>query len=420
VYKRQVGLLQAGDTVEILGDIEDTFAINASGTSAEPIVVRGISTASGEAMVRPRILLSEDVEHGLVLRGNWLVLENLDISEATSTESFLRGSAVYCSGSQITLRNCLVRNCSQGVYCDSSAGDILIEFCEFDTIGGESEYGSSMHGVYMCPTSPSTATIQHCYFHDAVGGGAFVKSRCRRNVIRYNWFENAYNTCLTLVDTNHVLDNAAEWKLYPMHSDIVANVFSLGWTPGPQTAIVTLGGESELAAGTEGDFNLASNLFIVTKRLSTPCLRVPGNVRRVSLYNNVFFSHGVNDCALWLRDGEWQSPRTELFKSAHGDNTPVVEGAGNWLSDKVRSDGMPSRLFLKRRGVDPVWTDFFGFDFHPTPSSPLVGAAVEPIPKGASADLLPEYEPMRGIPPDLRPRPRPRANPPSCGPFEVR
>jgi len=63
--------------------------------------------------------------------------------------------------------------------------------------------------------------------------------------------------------------------------------------------------------------------------------------------------------------------------------------------------------------------DLVNFDLRPAKDSPLAGAGLWPLPQGRIVELAPEYEPQRGIPVDLKPKPRRKVTPPAIGPFEA-
>ena len=110
----------------------------------------------------------------------------------------------------------------------------------------------------------------------------------------------------------------------------------------------------------------------------------------------------------WIRAHHNRRLDNPALHSASGDPLPprafpgVAEGFVNTL-----------------RGINPHFVDLITFDFRPRKDSPLVGAGLRPLPQGRIVDLAPEYEPQRGVPADLKPKPRRKATPPSVGPFEA-
>ncbi len=408
--------LQPGDVVEVTGDIEDSFILARSGAEDEPITIRGITRVENGRIVRPKVNLAERASNGIIVRGDWCVIEGLDISGAFSPRGFRAATAVYVEGDSFVLRNCHVHRCLQGLYTYYQfAGDVTVSFCEFDSIGGVSTIGSNLHSLYLCSTKPGAlVTVEHCWFHDAIGGAAFIKSRCSRNAIRYNWFESPYSTALTLVDVSERPDLPE--GLYPMHSDIVGNVFFGGWSAGPQNTLVSLGGEHETISGTQGDFNLSHNLFVATKRLAAAVITVHGCVDNVRLFNNAFLEYGINDWLVYERGLVWDTPRAKAFAERRGSSEPVVSGAGNWISEKA--GGIPDGLTGTIVGLDPGVENLLERQWRPLPGSPLAGAGVSDLPEGACGSLGPAYEPVRGVPPDLKAPLRRAAVHPSIGPFE--
>jgi len=416
--------LHAGDTVEVTGDIVDHFTLTAHGTYDKPVTIRGVTRVEDGAIVRPRVTLSTGVTSLATCKGNRTVLEGLDLDGGPSTET-RRAIGVRHVCDDLTIRNCRFRNFSfKAIIGAPEAGGITMEFCEFDSNGAV----ENLHTVDIWSFTPgATMRVEHCWFHDGTGG-ALLKSHAPRNVIRYNWFENPYSTCLAVVDVIAepvFITDSERSSLYPMHSDIVGNVFFQGWSPGAKFAALRLGGESRQTPGTEGDFHIAHNLFVNTTSRTevTPPdepaavhLRVNGNVDRIRAYNNVFLEYGVSETGVYMPGKGWDTPRTTAFRERRGHGEPIVEGANNWVS--VKTVGIPEGLVNTLRGINPHFVDLVNFDFRPAKDSPLAGAGLWPLPQGRIVELAPEYEPQRGIPADLKPVPRRKATPPAIGPFE--
>ncbi len=415
--------LRAGDVVEVTGDITDSFRVTASGSAVNPITIRGITRVENGRIVRPKVSIEPHANTLVLSRGDWLIFEGLAFDGKDGGFEG-RTSGLRHDGDFLTLRNCSFRYFShRAISSAPEAGSIKIEFCEFDSNGR----APHRHIVDIWSfTSGSTMTVEHCWFRDGTGG-ALLRSRATRNVIRYNWFENPYITCLSVV-------GPMEWQgqedsydhLYPMHTDIVGNVFFQGWSPGTLYAVMMLGGEEERTPGTEGDFHIAHNLFVSTRTRTKAMpadqppavhLRVFGNVDRVIAYNNVFLEYGACETGVYISGVTWDTPRTRAFQQRRGHGEPVVEGANNWVSAK--STGIPEGFLNTLSGINPHFVDLVNFDFRPTRDSPLAGTGAWPLPEGRIVELVPEYEPQRGIPADLSPRRRRRAVPPSIGPFEA-
>lgn len=401
------GSLEPGDVVEVTGDSEDCIELSRSGYFDRPITIRGITTVENGRIVRPRITLSGDPSVGISVTGDYVVLEGLDLTIADETVRY----AVRLEGAGFQMRNCRVHHCREGVMAWAARGDALFEFCEFDSNGA-----GARGSLYLASNAPGAKlTIQHCWFHDDMGG-FFLKSRYPRNIIRYNWFENQFHSAMKFINEyGQGRPTPAESGMRPMHSDIVGNVFIQGSGPGAPYDILQLGGEEPASAGTEGDFNIAHNLFVFT-RGDAVGVRVHGNVDNLRLYNNAFLEYGVAGCRVYERGAVFESPATEAFKRRRGTGEPTITGENNWVS--TRTSGIPPELTGTLTGVNPLFVDLVNFDFRPRPLSQLAGAGA-PVPSGAAVELAPEFEPRQGIPANLEPSVRRQVAPQAVGPFEA-
>jgi hypothetical protein len=145
------------------------------------------------------------------------------------------------------------------------------------------------------------------------------------------------------------------------------------------------------------------------------------NVARVNLYNNVFMDYVNRESSVY--NTEWASgvpgyKGTREFAARSGGRVIApVAGSSNWVSQKA--GGVPAELEGTVRGVDPRMVDFLGGNCRPRHDSPLAGAAKADLPMGRMVPLVPEYEPQRGIPLDLKPAKRRSVTTPSIGPYEV-
>jgi len=412
--------LRPGDVVEVIDDIVDSFTLTEHGTSSNPIIVKGVPRVRQGQEVRPAVECAGDSVAVATCQGNWNCLDGLEFRPAEALRNEMRiGLRHACDG--LKVRNCAFRDFGfKAILGFPHAGSINIEFCEFDSIGNVGINGKVVDVWSWTPGS--IMTVEHCWFHDSTGG-VFLKSHCPRNVIRYNWFENCHLQAVKIVDRigSYVGREAARPDaLYPMHTDIVGNVFFMGSSPGSKYSVLSIGGADATEPGTEGDFHIAHNLFVMTRvgeEVTAPHILVHGNVDRVRAYNNVFMELGGPGCAIYERGEVWEVPATTAFRERRGHGEPIVEGANNWVS--ARTVGIPEGFVNTFRGINPHFVDLINFDFRPAKDSPLVGAGLWPLPQGRIVELAPEFEPQRGIPADLTPKPRRKATPPSIGPFEA-
>jgi len=385
--------LEPGDVVEVTGDITDTVDLTVHGRHDAPITIRGVTRIEDGRIIRAKMTRSRS-NYIMSVPGNWIIIEGIDFDGQPGREDSPR-AAMYIGGSNVTLRNC--RFCGfyyRALVTSPQGGNLTIEFCEFD---------STAYVDIWSWTPGAVATVQFCWFHDMIREGA-LKLHGPRNVVRCNWFENLTHSAVKVTDrigaSPPEFDERPE-GLYPMHTDIVGNVFFMGSSPGSKYSILSLGGADATEPGTEGDFHIAHNLFVQTRTDTAVPGRhilVHGNVDRVLAYNNVFME-------------------TTAFRERRGHGEPIVEGANNWVS--ARTVGIPEGFVNTLRGINPHFVDLVNFDLRPAKDSPLAGAGLWPLPRGRIVELAPEFEPQRGIPADLKPVPRRKATPPSIGPFEA-
>ena len=404
--------LTPGDVVEITGDIEGGFTLTQSGFFDQPIIIRGLTRVENGRIIRPKLTIPATAKNGIVCQGDWNTLEGLEITAEKPGQGPRTAITASCHG--LTVRNCHLRGNRSGLqgWHDEKTGDILIEFCEFESNGG-----GSRGSVYVRSKRPGAkAVIRHCYFHNEVGG-SFIKSLHPRNVIENNWFESEFFSTLKIV-SNHEYTYGRETpkNLRPMHTDIVGNVFIQGWSPASLYDILQLGGEGQQSPGTEGDFHIAHNLFVIT-RDDAVAIRVHGNVDRLLLYNNIFLPLGVTPARLYERGNVFESQATDAFTKRRGHGDPMMIGANNWIAERVSE--VPSELEGSILAKNPGFVDLVNLDFHPAKGSGLLGAAKTPLPQGRLGDLLPKYEPTRGIPVDLKAPARAQVETPAIGPFEA-
>lgn len=409
-----VGRLNPGDVVELTGNITDSFTLEKHGFHDSRITIRGVTRMENSRLVRPTITVAAGSRRGINCSGDWNVLENLDLTGASGNGAPYATISFDCNN--LVIRNCRFHHNFQAIHswpASGSGGDIVIEFCEFEANGAATGWA-----VYLYALTPGAkATVQHCFFHDATGGH-FIKSRYPRNVIRYNWFENQYHSAIKIINEHIGRGRRPDppENLRPMHSDIVGNVFLQGWSPGPQADILQLGGEEEASPGTEGDFNISHNLFLVSRN-DASVVRLHGNVDRLNLYNNIFLGRGISGYKLHERGTTWDDPLSKAFEEKRGSPDPVIAGANNWIC--LKATDIPGELTGSLRGANPAFENLLDYAFRPRSGSPLVAAGLTPLPRGRATTLAAGFEPNRGIPADIDHRERRKPAVPSIGPFEV-
>ena len=227
--------LVAGDVVNIYHRPTPyvcKFGLAAQGEANAPVIINGVTDASGNrpildgagATVSPgsmpgtadNIWAAGDEGFGLITvkrrpsrptseNPRWITIQNLEIkgarSDATYTNSLSQVVAYGFSAgiwlqpsTDITIRNCVIHDNSQGIFTMSKVGGIG-ESCQrmrilYNRIYGNGVVGSGYeHGCYV---QGYDAVIEGNYIGAGRpgAGGSTYKSRVGKEVIRYNWIES--------------------------------------------------------------------------------------------------------------------------------------------------------------------------------------------------------------------------------------
>ncbi|MHC4714930.1 MAG: right-handed parallel beta-helix repeat-containing protein [Planctomycetota bacterium] len=355
--------LEPGDVVEITGDITDSFVLRKSGTEENPIVIRGVGDG------RPKIDFA-GARNGIETRGDHYAFENLDFRNAS-----FRGIFQVSHG--ITVRDCRFEGNRNGIMGadDTATGDILIEYCEFFHNGS----GNFAHQIYLASFKRgATATVQFNYFHDSTGG-ANIKTRMPRNVIRYNWVEGAWNYECDLVDSDRGPGN-----LRPMHMLFLGNVVVTNdrGNPHHQTNVAS---DQPRSPGTDNTYLFVNNLFICNRSTDDiHMVRVGGDPADVGFYNNIFVGPNLEKFAVMciedVKADEGPAGSPGRVKKLHGSNNFAAENAAK----------IPADITDWIRAKDAGFVDFAGNDFTLGPGSPCAAAGT------TAAGIAPRYlPPMR-------------------------
>lgn len=186
------------------------------GTNA--IVPPGLNYTSADRAV---IKIGSARFHGAAEAPGYLELENLDIAGAraeapftqqdgTSAKYRVNAAAVHIeSGDHITLRNCTLRDSSQGLSSAYQSTDVLVERCLIYNNGNPKSI--SEHNVY---TESRGLTFLYNRLGPLAEGslGNNIKDRSAGLALGWNWLEGG-NRILDLVDTTHPeLAEAPEYK----------------------------------------------------------------------------------------------------------------------------------------------------------------------------------------------------------------
>ena len=170
----QANILQDGDTILI-----DAFEYSGQDAlavwSANDILIQGVGG-------RPHLIADGAYIQGKgiwVIKGNNCTVENIEFSDAKVPD--LNGAGIRLDGVGLTLRHCYFHENENGLLTSNPyAGDILIEYCEFENGG----FGNGFsHNLYIGHVN--SLTFQFNYSHHGKVGH-LLKSRAQNNIIRYN------------------------------------------------------------------------------------------------------------------------------------------------------------------------------------------------------------------------------------------
>lgn len=368
--------LVPGDVVEVLGGFTfEPAKLEADGTAAQPIVIRGIRDGQGR---RPIFM---NGENSLELAGDHYIVEGLDLT----------GGAVRClfvHADDLTLRDLVIHDCpGHGIEGGGNGGgDLTLEYSEVRSSGR----GTTQHQIYV-----STDEIAHPgsrfrmrfnWVHDGVGGNN-VKSRAERNEIYFNLIEGAVYHEIELIGPDPADAGVTENQAVE-NSDVVGNVLIKGG--GHSTFwIARIGGDG--TGQTFGRYRFAYNTILLASD-SAGAFRLFDGIDTFEAHNNVIHRTSTSATVpVIVRESEaiWRPGRQ-------------VVGSHNWVVDAI-VNGVPAEWTGTVRGDMPGWNGFG--DYRPLEGSPLIDAA----------DPMPPSPPGRAFP---MPLPEPSFEPPSDQPIK--
>lgn len=356
--------LTAGDEVHIHWrpqPYHTKWVLCCRGTKDKPIVVKGIPSAEGElpvidgrrARTRPQLRFWGEQRGVLKIGGArdpadtmpaHIVIENLDIRSARPSffyfnseglqKYFKNAAAIFIEkGEHITIRNCFLHDCGNGLFVAYETKDLLIENCSIYHNGIAGSYYE--HNVY---TEAAGITFQGNYLgplrKDCLGNN--LKDRSAGLVVRYNWIDGG-NRQLDLVDSEggDTIRYDPRYRTTYVYGNVLVKRKN-----DPNSQVIHYGGDSgDESAYRKGTLFLYNNT-IVSQRASTTLVRLSSNGEHLDCCNNILYtSHAGNSLAILDEDGTAVLTHNWLkkgWKTAHSSRFGKVDS-----SDEIESGDDP-------------------------------------------------------------------------------
>ncbi len=294
-----------GDTVEI---DSGTYVTSEAWCwiSANNLTIRGVGPA------RPVI----DAAYGALSQmGVFIVMssnttfENLEIKNCRlQPTDGANGTGIRGVGPGLTVRNCYIHDCDDGVLGGSAGSNVLIEYCEFNHCGHVNwvtnqadQYSGYSHNLYI--GNASSFTLRYTWSHNC-GGGQDVKTRAQLNYILYNRIGDPQG------EDNYELDIPNAGTSYVIGNTILQGPYSING------GIITYGTEG--ASNTDKHLYLVNNTIVNQRNQATFLWNMSGTAALIQ--NNILqgpgtlFSGPVTQVSNWITsDGSFADPASDDY-----------------------------------------------------------------------------------------------------------
>ena len=415
--------LDAGDNVRIHWRSEpyrEKWVICRVGTEQQPIVVSGIPDAEGrrpviegeDATTRTQLNFWNE-DRGVIKIGGansppdtmpaHIRIENLEICGGRPPHTFTgrygltayreNCAAVYMEkGQHITIRNCILRDCGNGIFGGSGVKDLLVESCYIYDNGIE---GSIYH--HNNYTECDGIVFQFNRFGPLRSecGGNNLKDRSAGTVIRYNWIEGG-NRQLDLVDSDHEsLYTLPYYRSTYVYGNVLVEPEDAG-----NSQICHYGGDSgDTNQFRKGTLYFYNNTVVSTRSGNTTLFRLSTNDESADCRNNICFVTAAGGRLAMVAGAGVLDLRNNWFKSDWTETHDTLTGV---INDYGQIEGQ-----------DPGFADAAAQDFRLTAASDCVNRGI------ARADvMLPEHAVLLQYRKHQRSEHRPRDAMGDLGAFE--
>ncbi len=382
--------LMPGDTVLIYARTEpyrEKWVIGRSGTVDSPIIFLGVPDVNGNlpvidgdsASTRQELDYWSEERAIINVGGSdypsdtprYIIIENLEFVHARPPYTFYDDSGneqTYSSnaaaidviyGDHITIRNCIIHDCANGIFTCHAASDITIE--------GNYIYDNGMENsiyVHNSYTESKGIIFQFNYYGHLRAGclGNNLKDRSAGTVIRYNWIEGG-NRQLDLVESDYPeLYDLPEYRKTYVYGNILYEDSDEG-----NSQIIHYGGDGgDTDTYRKGTLYLYNNTIISKRSGNTTLMNLSTNDEHCDMRNNIVYTT-QNGSYLAMLDANGILVMKNNFIKAGWVNSHE----GSNFNGAVIDSGM------NIENNSPYFVDFLNEDFHLSDSSPCINAGAE-------------------------------------------
>jgi len=268
-------------------------------------------------------------------------------------------AAVYIEkGWDITIRNCILRECGNGLFAGAYGGassNLLVEGCRiYDNGNTNSIYE---HNNY---TEVSGITFQYNWFGKLRlnCSGNNLKDRSAGCVIRYNWIEGG-NRQLDLVESDYpALASQPAYSNTWVYGNLLVEPNDDG-----NSQIVHYGGDGgDTTLYRKGTLHFFNNTVISRRTGNTTLFRLSSNNEKADCRNNIVWVSGAGSSLAMLDSSGRLDLRNDWFKTG-------------WVNSHSGLSGTISNLGGVITGTVPGFADDATQDYHLTNGSPCIGRA---------------------------------------------
>jgi parallel beta helix pectate lyase-like protein/type IX secretion system substrate protein len=373
--------LSAGDTVKIFYS-EDAYkckwVICRIGTEENPIVVHGVANPQGElpiidggnATTRSEINYWNEERSIIKIGGankpedttpEYIIIENLDIRGGRPPAKFTgrNGASAYDNntaaiflekGKHIIIRNCILRECGNGLFVANGSSDVVVEYCYIHSNGNVGSIYE--HNSY----TEADGILFQFNRYGFLGEGCLgnnLKDRSAGLIVRNNWIEGG-NRQLDLVDSHadHI-KNLDNYEITLVSGNVLIEREGEG-----NSQIIHFGGDSGIENDYRSKLYLWNNTIVSTRTNNTTLLRLSSASQTCYSTNNI------------------------IFVTANGNKLAMINGNGslfnnncfvkpNWVKDHSNGDGIVENI-EPYEGNDPGFIDIDDDNYLLVETSPCV------------------------------------------------